>query len=727
MPNTSPKFQPDRFTAAARQGFRVFPAKPGGKEPALPWKQFAELAPTQEQLQAWDASEFNLAVICGLPSKVVVLDVDSPEAQAAVDALDLPLTPRMRTARGSHLYFQRPSLSLRNSTKIAGLKLDFRGDGGYVIGAGSIHPSGALYEWEVSPDEVPFAKLPRSVLELLKHPHKAAAIVRPREVTSTTQGGRFADFLAEKLAAAIAKIEAASEGKRNDTLFRAGVALANDVAAAGPSWEPFSDKLVEAAGKIGLEPAEISTTLASCWSSGQAYPTPWIKTATEWVYLSKSDAFYHGQSGQYLARVAFNNTHMSQCPAAGPLSTYLLLGELIEVVHDLDYQPTSDARYVQRDGLLWLNTYRPSGIIPVAGDASPFKDFVSYLVPEQIEREHLLRMIAWTVRNPGRKVHHALLMQSSAHGIGKTMLLEIWGHLLGRSNVRKTTSEEVTGQYQGFIKETLLVVLEELNFGVGAMAYNRLKDLISGTEASVNEKFQPVRMWPNVATMAILTNIRTPMIIEEQDRRIFCINSPAEPRAQEYYTAFAEWWGSNLSIIRGFIDAVDLSDFDPFARPPMTVAKQALIAGGRTDIVQELALAIEERTGPFKRDLVTLEQVEMELGSTMRGKSKVKLREALVALGCKSFGQQRLPASRIGGLMSQSDRASLWAIRNTRFWDVAGNNERGAEFRRVEGLLAELAGWPFEILHMSEFPSAADTVGVLSAEIMRALDERLSV
>ena len=130
-------------------------------------------------------------------------------------------------------------------------------------------------------------------------------MARSRGVPATAPFGRFADFLAEKLAGAVAKIEAACEGKRNDTLFKAGVALANDVAAARLTWEPFSDKLVEAAEKIGLDGAEISATLASCWSSGQAHPTPWIETATEWVFLSKLDAFYHVQSGQYLARVAF--------------------------------------------------------------------------------------------------------------------------------------------------------------------------------------------------------------------------------------------------------------------------------------------------------------------------------------------------------------------------------------------------------------------------------------
>ena len=701
----SPDIQPDRFSAAARQGLRVFPAKPGGKEPALKWTQFAELAPTVEQLQDWDASRYNVGVICGNPSNVVVLDVDCPEAQEAVDGLDLPPTPCVRTARGRHYYFRSPTQCLRNAAKIADMKLDFRGAGGYVIGAGSIHPSGMQYEWEVSPDDVPFAELPRSVLELLKQPQRSAKKVGLRARASTMPGGRFADFLAEKLAAALTKIEAASEGERNDTLFRAGVELANDVAAAGFGWDPFADRLTEAAGKIGLEAPEIAATLASCWSTGQVNPTPWIKTATEWVFLSKPDTFYHVQSGESLARVAFNNTFMSQRPAASTLSAHLLSKQLVEVVQNLDYEPTSEARFVERDGLTWLNTYRPSGVFPVAGDARPFEEFVSYLVPDPTEREHLLRMIAWTVRNPGRKLRHALLMQSSVQGIGKSMLIEIWGRLLGKSNVRKTTTEEVTGQYQGFIKETLLVVLEELNWGVGPMAYNRLKDLITGSEASVNEKFQPVRMWPNVATLVILTNIEVPLIIESMDRRFFYISSPARMREPDYYGAFAAWWSANLSVIRGYLDTIDLSEFDPFAPPPMTAAKVALIAGGRTDLVRELALAIEDRTGPFERDLVTLERIEMELSPVMRGKSKVKLREALVALGCKSFGQQRLPVSSIGRAMSQPDRASLWAIRNTRFWDVAGNQERGVEFRRTEGLLAEFAEWPFEILHISEFPS----------------------
>ena len=85
--------------------------------------------------------------------------------------------------------FRRPTLGLRNSVKIAGLKLDFRGDGGYVIGAGSIHPSGMRYDWEVSPGDVPFAELPRSVLELLKRPHKSARNAGPRGVAPTTQRG----------------------------------------------------------------------------------------------------------------------------------------------------------------------------------------------------------------------------------------------------------------------------------------------------------------------------------------------------------------------------------------------------------------------------------------------------------------------------------------------------------------------------------------------------------
>ena len=144
---------PNRFSDAAALGLRPFPCQARGKEPIARWAQYREQAPSPEELEGWDATDLNVAIICGAPSGIVVLDVDSAEAQELVDSLDLPQTPTVRTARGCHLYFKRPETRIRNAVRIKGVKLDLRGDGGYVIGPGSIHPNGMCYEWTTSPTE----------------------------------------------------------------------------------------------------------------------------------------------------------------------------------------------------------------------------------------------------------------------------------------------------------------------------------------------------------------------------------------------------------------------------------------------------------------------------------------------------------------------------------------------------------------------------------------------
>ena len=154
---------PSRFMDASQSGLRVFPVILRDKKPALPWKQFVDQEPTTNQLADWDAGDYNLGVITGTPSGIVVLDVDSPDAQTFVEGLNLPLTPAVSTGRGTHYYFKLPAGGVRNTTKIGGHKLDLRGDGGYVVGHGSIHETGRRYEWLVSPDEVPFAEFPEQL------------------------------------------------------------------------------------------------------------------------------------------------------------------------------------------------------------------------------------------------------------------------------------------------------------------------------------------------------------------------------------------------------------------------------------------------------------------------------------------------------------------------------------------------------------------------------------
>jgi hypothetical protein len=675
---TTPKL--GRFSSAVLLGLRVFPAQHRSKKPALSWKQFQDREPTEEELIAWDKSDFNVCVATGAPSGIAVLDLDSPEAIAYVESLGLPPTPTVRTARGLHLYFRRPSTGIRNSVKVGGMKMDVRGDGGYVVGAGSVHETGVPYEWVISPDEVPFAEFPVALMPKQKKTSttSSAAVTAPASGSFTQVG--VDRYMAIALDYALKSLSAAQEGERNDTLFRVAVKLARDCAGAGTDWSNCATALSNVGAQIGLEPDEIRRTLDNAWDAGVEEPAEWLQVAAAYVYLAAQDQFYHPASGAYLKRAGFDGQFGNLYLGQKTFSSYLLQNGYVRKVHDITYRPLEARGVIERDGTTWLNIFRPSDVVAVEGDASPFVDFLAHLVPEEVERDHLLKMIAYSVRNPGRKLKHALLLRTREQGVGKSMLASIWSALVGEHNARKTTSSELESQYQGYVPGHLLIVCEELNVGKGHKIYNDLKDLITGETALVNEKFLRQRIWPNHATFVFLTNLDIPILIEDKDRRFFYIDSPAIRRDPAYYAEFATWWQSNLGVIRHYLDRVDLTEFEPSAPPPVTASKKRLAENSRSELAQDLALMITERVGVFDRDVVTLEQVSFELGSIARLKSRKQLTKALHEVGAVPLGQQRT----IG-----NSRASLWAIRNGGLWQFLTPQERTGEFGRSTGAYAQ--------------------------------------
>lgn len=127
----------DRFSKLASYGFSVFPVIARDKKPAVKWASYQTEMPTETDLINWDKSDFNVGVACGRLSNIVVLDIDSEEAQALYDTYDAPSTPTVRTSRGRHYYFRAPDVDLRNMTHVGKVALDVRGEGGYVVGPGS--------------------------------------------------------------------------------------------------------------------------------------------------------------------------------------------------------------------------------------------------------------------------------------------------------------------------------------------------------------------------------------------------------------------------------------------------------------------------------------------------------------------------------------------------------------------------------------------------------------
>ena len=732
---TNTELDPTRFRSAATVGLRVFPVKPKDKKPAIPWAQFQDRAPSQKELTFWDEGNFNVGVVCGAPSDVIVLDVDSAEAQELVDALNLPSTPTVRTAQGAHYYFRRPSFEVRNGVRIGGVKLDIRGDGGFAVGSGSIHPSGARYEWIVSPAEMPFAPFPDCLRQLIgenkKRGKRRGSVVRSQSEHGSES--RFRPWLMNRLDEAKSELDKKVEGERNDGLFLVAVRLAADVAATGEDWSPYADELAEVALKIGLEDDGITATLDSAWRNGCETPTPWIRLAQDWIYISGADQFLHLESGERLSQQAFRTTFNELNPGdQGNIVKLLTDFGYIEKVQNVSFDPGQPLGLFEKDGRCWLNTYRPSAVSAEEGDAAPFQDFMEYLVPNKGERDHLLKMFAHLVRNPGEKLSHALILGSQQHGVGKSTLLEILFELLGRHNCRKATTEEIESPYQSYIEGKLLVLVEEINFGVGRKAYNKMKDMITSADTPVRRLYQDVREVPNMANFVFLTNLEVPILMDSEDRRFFVVDSPAFPREPDYYSKFNQWWRANLGVIRHYLDQVALDCFNRFARPPITAAKTALIENSRTPLVQELLEMIEERQSPFRVDIVTLVQVIEAINRRLPKTSRNAIQSALRKVGAVDLGQHRIgsdlrQARFLGG---GGDRPCLWVIRHAGFWEAASAKERVEEYLAEEGRLIGLPQLPvfFAYGHAGVLPELSGTrdgdPDARIAELLRSMSER---
>lgn len=118
------------------------------KRPLISWLPYQEKRATEDEISEWWAKtpDANIAIITGKVSGITVVDCDSNDAAGKFRSIYKGETPTVKTPRGTHYYFKYAE-GVRNTVKVAGLDLDVRGDGGYVIAPPSINGEGVGYRW----------------------------------------------------------------------------------------------------------------------------------------------------------------------------------------------------------------------------------------------------------------------------------------------------------------------------------------------------------------------------------------------------------------------------------------------------------------------------------------------------------------------------------------------------------------------------------------------------
>lgn len=151
------------------------------KRPAVAWKQYITRLPTEEELHIWfDHSQFNgIGMATGKISNLNVLDIEGYATEEVIKKFDSPL--KTRTISGGYHLFYKWDHPIRNSVKIEGEAVDFRGDGGFVV----LPPSGFegnKYSWETK--QADFSLLKQLPSEVESSLTKKTPILQNTDLTS---------------------------------------------------------------------------------------------------------------------------------------------------------------------------------------------------------------------------------------------------------------------------------------------------------------------------------------------------------------------------------------------------------------------------------------------------------------------------------------------------------------------------------------------------------------
>jgi hypothetical protein len=223
----------------ASHGLRILPVRARSKEPRLKdWPNKATTDP--EQITAWftrwpdgnyGICTAGLAVTDIDPGKGGHLWLDSNEQH-------LPDTWRFKTGSGGwHLIYRAPTdHAVGNRTGIAP-GVDIRGNGGQIVGPGSIHPNGTLYEMMAGPEDCDLAVAPACVMKLINGtspPSTSSEDIGddPFLAYGRAHGGG-EDDPAAALNQACAAIQAAPVGQQEVTLNNSAIRMARLIEVRG--------------------------------------------------------------------------------------------------------------------------------------------------------------------------------------------------------------------------------------------------------------------------------------------------------------------------------------------------------------------------------------------------------------------------------------------------------------------------------------------------------------
>ncbi len=397
---------------------------------------------------------------------------------------------------------------------------------------------------------------------------------------------------------------------------------------------PFKNELVEEDLVLTLQArikALSGKTLEKTTIRKQIRDTRFIKRREEqsdvpgWLrpmcFVAPRNEFHNVTTGIIYSPAAFDNTFsrflmpkddtdLAKTGKPLVLPTSFALNVLkIRTVDGITYDPRQGGAepFFSYKGLEYLNRYRLSSVPAEDPENAEkagkwFRKLLKTVIDDAEYERTILDFCAYCIQYPGEKIRWAPLLQS-AQGAGKSTIFEILGAAMGEENMMIVNSSAMASSFNDWRGNNQFTLFEEImtpGHNRGEVA-NSVKDAITNTRVTLNQKFKDVVVIENVTNYAALTNHHNGLFVEDSDRRYMPIKSPLQTKEQVMALTGTGFFEHIYAIknrapgaFRSFFLAHKISaDFPVNGPAPFTRFRKELIDDSKNQVQLEIEDLIE--------------------------------------------------------------------------------------------------------------------------------------
>ncbi|KJS29354.1 MAG: hypothetical protein VR64_21290 [Desulfatitalea sp. BRH_c12] len=588
------------FRALSKKGFSLIPLN-GKKAIENKWQKYCT---TKREFKEEDFIDHNAGVTCGIASNILVLDIDDPVAfdlLAEANGWDMPLTYTVGTGGGGrHLYYRYPEdgqrygcKSLKHPAWSGHTIFDVKGDGGYVVAAGSIHPdTGRTYSVE---HDVGIAECPEWLTRFILGEDVNRDILWDLPIPES-KSHRFVEALGVSEATMQNILEGKPKGERSEALWgvlqdllRKGVPekKIEFIMEQYPIGEKFREK---GSGRSKWLDGEIERARRELKSSGEQAPRSDIRDDPNRAIIQELNAEHavvqlNGKTVimKEIVDPTFNRPDVIFLSVADFNSWFAnrLVADPSRQGQQISISKvwmTSPERRQYRGIVFeplrivpgYYNMWRGFGVESKPGDWSLMNRHIKDVIAngDQLVYNYLIRWMADLVQNPGGRRPGVSIVLRGDQGTGKGCFVTNLGKLVGSHFLHITNQRQLTGRFNYHLKDGLLVFVDEGIWAGNKEAEGILKAMITEDVLMIEPKGKEIFTVKNNVRLIFASNNSWVVPVGKGDRRFLVLDINNEhARDRAYFDPIWKQMENGgreamlYDLLRVDLEGVDLQDF----------------------------------------------------------------------------------------------------------------------------------------------------------------------